>query len=222
MKQHRFLKASSEAAAATTGSVVSCHAQMSPCRPARASSASLSCYIDTRSACLTFVNASDFCAHVFNLPQHAQHACSATFCAGWLGVPFSCDMSSQYAIQQAISMLAQCGEAFAAWLPGWGVPFSYAVAIAYVLTDTADKWARARKQAQEELTSSDLDPAVKVGRSVGFGIMVAGVSILHQTEVRWYLPSTRARPVALEIKAMQTDRSQSKLLSRIDAKLLQD
>lgn len=59
----------------------------------------------------------------------------------------------------------QCGEAFAAWLPGWGVPFSYAVAISYVLTDTYDKWARARKQAKAELDSIDLDPAVNEGRS---------------------------------------------------------
>jgi hypothetical protein len=58
----------------------------------------------------------------------------------------------------------QCGEAFAAWLPGWGVPFSYAVAISYVLTDTYDKWARARKQARQELNSIDLDPAVVEGR----------------------------------------------------------
>ena len=60
----------------------------------------------------------------------------------------------------------QCGEAFAAWLPGWGVPFSYAVAISYVLTDTYDKWARARTQAKQELDSIDLDPAVAEGRSV--------------------------------------------------------
>lgn len=63
-------------------------------------------------------------------------------------------------------MDVQCGEAFAAWLPGWGVPFSYAVAISYVLTDTYDKWARARTQAKQELDSIDLDPAVAEGRSV--------------------------------------------------------
>ena len=33
----------------------------------------------------------------------------------------------------------ECGEAFRAFLPGWGVPASYAVAIGYVLADTADK-----------------------------------------------------------------------------------
>lgn len=40
----------------------------------------------------------------------------------------------------------QCGEAFAAWLPPLGVPLSYGVAIAYVLVDTYDKFARARRQ----------------------------------------------------------------------------
>ena len=33
----------------------------------------------------------------------------------------------------------ECGEAFRAFLPGWGVPASYAVAIGYVLADTVDK-----------------------------------------------------------------------------------
>lgn len=67
-------------------------------------------------------------------------------------------------LSQAAAVCLQCGEAFAAWLPFWGVPFSYAVAISYVLTDTFDKWNRARKQAKEELDSIDLDPAVNEGR----------------------------------------------------------
>jgi len=33
----------------------------------------------------------------------------------------------------------ECGEAFKAFLPGWGVPASYVVAIGYVLADTVDK-----------------------------------------------------------------------------------
>ena len=33
----------------------------------------------------------------------------------------------------------EVGEALAAFLPVWGVPFSYAVAISYVLADTGDK-----------------------------------------------------------------------------------
>ena len=45
------------------------------------------------------------------------------------------------------------------------MPVYYAVAISYVLTDTYDKWARARKQAKQELDSIDLDPAVAEGRS---------------------------------------------------------
>lgn len=42
-------------------------------------------------------------------------------------------------------------EAFAAWLPPFGVPLSYAIAIAYVLVDTADKGIRAYKDAGIEL-----------------------------------------------------------------------
>lgn len=45
----------------------------------------------------------------------------------------------------------ECGEAFAAWLPIWGVPFSYAVAVAYVLVDTYDKGHLAYLQAGVEL-----------------------------------------------------------------------
>jgi len=58
----------------------------------------------------------------------------------------------------------ECGEAFAAWIPGWGVPLSYAVAITYVLVDTFDKYNRARKQARVELDSIDLDPSVDEDR----------------------------------------------------------
>jgi hypothetical protein len=58
-----------------------------------------------------------------------------------------------------------CREAFAAWLPFWGVPFSYAVAIAYVLVDTADKGTKAYKSARKELSENkDLSPEVKVPR----------------------------------------------------------
>lgn len=61
----------------------------------------------------------------------------------------------------------ECGEAFAAWLPFWGVPFSYAVAIAYVLVDTADKGTKAYKSARKELSENkDLSPEVKVPRLV--------------------------------------------------------
>lgn len=53
---------------------------------------------------------------------------------------------------------SQCREAFAAWLPGWGVPFSYAVAIAYVLTDTADKGAKAYRTSDSELSANPAIP----------------------------------------------------------------
>lgn len=57
-----------------------------------------------------------------------------------------------------------CSEAFAAWVPGWGVPLSYAIAITYVLVDTFDKYSRARKQARIELDSIDLEPSVDADR----------------------------------------------------------
>jgi len=39
----------------------------------------------------------------------------------------------------------EVGEAFAAFLPGWGVPASYGVAAVYVMLDTADKGSKAYK-----------------------------------------------------------------------------
>lgn len=56
-------------------------------------------------------------------------------------------------------------EAFAAWLPFWGVPFSYAVAVSYVLTDTADKGGKAYRRSQGELASNaELHPEVNISR----------------------------------------------------------
>lgn len=42
----------------------------------------------------------------------------------------------------------ECGEAFAAWLPGWGVPASYGVAAIYVCADTADKSVKAYNETE--------------------------------------------------------------------------
>ena len=50
-------------------------------------------------------------------------------------------------------------EAFAAWLPLWGVPASYAVAIGYVVTDTIDKGFKAYAQATEELQGNESLPS---------------------------------------------------------------
>ena len=50
-----------------------------------------------------------------------------------------------------------------AWIPGWGVPLSYGVAIAYVLVDTADKGVKAYKDAEAELDVPTLNPAVDAG-----------------------------------------------------------
>ena len=58
-----------------------------------------------------------------------------------------------------------CREAFAAWLPFWGVPFSYGVAISYVLVDTVDKGLKAYKEAQTELdANASLHPEVDTPR----------------------------------------------------------
>jgi len=57
-------------------------------------------------------------------------------------------------------------EAFAAWLPPGGVPFSYAVAVAYVLVDTRDKGIKAFKQSGEELGDPEqyTDQDINIGR----------------------------------------------------------
>eukprot|EP00884_Botryococcus_braunii_P003610 jgi/Botrbrau1/1324/Bobra.0063s0038.1 len=61
----------------------------------------------------------------------------------------------------------ELGEAFAAWLPAFGVPLSYAVAIGYVLVDTADKGLKAYAGAKKELenkTYKGLNPDVDTPR----------------------------------------------------------
>ena len=61
--------------------------------------------------------------------------------------------------------IGTCREAFAAWLPPFGVPLSYAIAISYVLVDTYDKGQRAYKAAEQELGSRpSLHPEVNTGR----------------------------------------------------------
>lgn len=60
-------------------------------------------------------------------------------------------------------------EAFAAWLPFWGVPFSYGVAISYVLVDTADKGIKAYQLARSELdANASLHPEVDTPRSAAW------------------------------------------------------
>jgi len=61
----------------------------------------------------------------------------------------------------------EVGEALKAFLPGWGVPASYALAIAYVLADTADK---ANKEWKISSTcSTDPSDAVRTTRVVASG-----------------------------------------------------
>jgi fission process protein 1 len=44
----------------------------------------------------------------------------------------------------------ECGEAFVAWLPVWGVPATYGVAATYVLMDTVDKGVKRWNKAEGE------------------------------------------------------------------------
>ena len=75
-----------------------------------------------------------------------------------------------HAFKEVTTCLAR--EAFGAWLPFWGVPASYAVAIGYVLTDTADKGNKAYKEAKFALTGNDkLHPEVNTPRSAFFMIV---------------------------------------------------
>lgn len=54
----------------------------------------------------------------------------------------------------------ELGEAFAAWLPAFGVPSSYAVAIMYVMVDTYDKTSKAHMEAKSSV--SNVDPGTDV------------------------------------------------------------
>lgn len=68
-------------------------------------------------------------------------------------------------IEQQPGLLFALREAFAAWLPPFGVPLSYAIAISYVLVDTYDKGQRAYRSAEKELGSrAALHPEVDTPR----------------------------------------------------------
>lgn len=54
----------------------------------------------------------------------------------------------------------ELGEAFAAWLPVFGVPASYGVAIMYVMVDTYDKTMKAHSEAKSSI--SNVDPGSDV------------------------------------------------------------
>lgn len=58
--------------------------------------------------------------------------------------------------------LKNFSEAFAAWLPPFGVPLSYAVAIGYVVVDTIDKGLKAYSNAGAELEQGVSRPDVDV------------------------------------------------------------
>ena len=56
----------------------------------------------------------------------------------------------------------ELGEAFAAWLFPGGVPLSYAVAIGYVVFDTADKYQKTLKDADTKLSTRPIPDEVDV------------------------------------------------------------
>ena len=62
----------------------------------------------------------------------------------------------------------ECGEAFAAWLPPFGVPATYGVAAVYVLADTFDKAIKANKE-------KDMEEGVIVGLDTVTWQMLASV-----------------------------------------------
>ena len=67
--------------------------------------------------------------------------------------------------QYVISLFCLRREAFAAWIPPFGVPLSYGIAISYVIVDTIDKGAKAFQAAKIELgANGDLHPEVNRGR----------------------------------------------------------
>lgn len=67
-----------------------------------------------------------------------------------------------------MSVCFLCREAFAVWIPPFGVPLSYGIAISYVLVDTIDKGAKAFQAANIELgANGELHPEVNCGRLAG-------------------------------------------------------
>ena len=67
----------------------------------------------------------------------------------------------------------ECGEAFVAWLPAWGVPATYGVAATYVLADTVDKGLKRWKQAEGD--DDRLNQAVGVATETVTWQMLASV-----------------------------------------------
>ena len=89
-----------------------------------------------------------------------------------------------------------CREAFAAWIPVWGVPFSYGVAISYVLVDTGDKGIAAYREAQAELGGAAAGTGVNIG---GWGGCRSSQSLSCQQGVR-QLRSQRGCHLVLSVR----------------------
>lgn len=83
----------------------------------------------------------------------------------------------------------ELGEAFAAWLFPGGVPLSYAVAIGYVLFDTADKYSKTYKDAQAKLRARPLPAEVNIDKLVWTIGLERGVDTLV-----WQLIASVAAP----------------------------
>ena len=93
---------------------------------------------------------------------------NVTVCAHIGGLAFECCWRAEPELWPTVCLNSFVSrEAFAAWLPPFGVPLSYAIAVGYVFTDTGDKFFKAYKEADKELGSmAGLDSAVDTGKWV--------------------------------------------------------
>ena len=87
----------------------------------------------------------------------------------------------------------EVGEAFGAWLPVYGVPASYAVAIAYVLVDTYDKAAAAHRKASVLRQGAPAEAAARGGVNLDSLIALLAVERAVDT-LLWQLLASVAIP----------------------------
>lgn len=85
-----------------------------------------------------------------------------------------------------------CSEAFAAWIPPLGVPFSYGVAISYVLVDTLDKGVAAYREAQAELGGSAASATVNIGGWVAAWLTHGTAACYHTLQLATHMQQIQA------------------------------
>jgi fission process protein 1 len=127
----------------------------------------------------------------------------------------------------------ELGEAFAAWLFPGGVPLSYGIAIAYVLFDTADKYASTRAAAQARLGVTGADGkgsgngkgGAKVPASVNVQRLVDVIALERGVDtLAWQLIASVAAPgytihtvVAAARAALEAAERQPAVAAALDA-----